>query len=187
MFAALNDEGETGLTINDSMPEGFLAASDEHMPKDKANDHVVEVTINDSIDSETAAQCQAVADARITARAPFGGNMGVMLNNHLTLLQDVQTLSSLATPSEDTIVIDSYAGEKEKIGCLNDDSEGSPCSEEAVAHAPEPNTHYYSDGGNVSDSRRGEESVRRSQSACYGHAKLFSLELGGGFKCLNVQ
>lgn len=113
------------------------------------------VTINDSMDEEILEQCQAAADAR-NSEVVFGGDVNDLVHNHLTLLHDAQSMPAVTTPSEDAIVKNTFVEEDSFGG----ESDVSTRSLEVIACAPEPNSHYNSDGGNEDD--RGGVRSRRS-------------------------
>lgn len=121
----LDDEGATGLTINESMSVCFLSNCEKAIPKAMTYVRGAEVTINDSMDDETFEQRQAAIDVRLSKHV-FDGPMNDLVQNHLNLLQDVQFIPSLSTPSEETFVQDTLGEEEED--CSGDGSKGSPRS-----------------------------------------------------------
>lgn len=174
------DEEAVGVSNNESMSKGFLAAAKASIHKPppvvgivinaSLDDEAIEEcqaaaetriaehapsnpnvpTINDSLDDEAMNNCQAAADAHIVEHKPFEDDVPVMGSNHLGYLHDAQSASPLATPSEHTIVKDSYveieaSSEEEPVGV------GSPQSVVGEELASERNSHCHSDGGQEED------------------------------------
>lgn len=97
-----------------------------------------------------------MADARTPV---FDSPMINFVHSHLSHLQDAQSIPSLSTPSDDTYVPETV-GEEDAI--LDGGTEDSSRSVEDTACAPEPNTHYNSDGG-INEERLVEGQAHRKE------------------------
>lgn len=140
VLTELNGANGEGLIIGDSLTESAFKAMVDAVRDHEANANAEEATIDDSVNTEF----YEAADNLISRRAagPFSKAQKEMVGTQLNLMRDAQSGSPLVTPSDDTIVEDSFAGNG-----FNEMEElvGSPHSVEGEPQELEPNNHYFSD------------------------------------------